>query len=82
MTALTTIKVPAQVRDRLKAQASGAGMTLGEYLEDLAGRADRAERFRRLKEQIAATDPAQRSSWQREASAWEQNELTDAARRG
>ncbi|ANS79868.1 hypothetical protein SGUI_2472 [Serinicoccus hydrothermalis] len=80
MTMLTTIKVPAQVRDRLKAQAGEAGITLGQYLADLAARGEREERFRRLKSQIAATRPADRASWEQETSAWERAELGDAAR--
>lgn len=82
MTSLTTIKVPGEVRDRLKAQAGAAGQTLGQYLADVADQAERQQRFRRLKEQMAATRPADRESWARESAEWEGAELSDAATGG
>lgn len=77
MTMTTTIKVSAEVRDQLKAQAGAAGVTLGEYLAALARRGEREARFRRLGAQMAATSPELMASWVAEASEWERAELSD-----
>lgn len=81
MTAITTIKVATEVRDRLKTQAGAVGMTLGEYLAALARRGEREARFRRLQSQIAATPPELLASWVEEATDWERSELGDGAAR-
>jgi len=54
---MTTIKVSTETRDRLKAQASAAHVTLGEHLTRLASAADRGLRFEALRAAIAATGP-------------------------
>ena len=82
MTGLTTIKVASATRDQLKAQASRADLTLGQYLDALARRGEREARFARLKAQIAATSPADRDSWSRETSGWERAELADSVTDG
>jgi len=51
----TTIKVTTETRDRLKAQASVAGTSLGEHLARLADLADRHERLESLRVAIATT---------------------------
>ena len=55
---LTTIKVDAAIRDRLKAQAESHGRTLGEHLQALSEREEREQRFAGLRADISATDPA------------------------
>ncbi len=66
----TTIKVTTALRDRLKSQATASGRTLGEHLAVLADEADRAERFDRLRRQIAATPPDLMESYREEARGW------------
>ena len=75
---MTTIKVSTATRDRLKSQAAAAHKSLGVYLDELAHRADRAERFRALAHQIAATPPAQMESYRAETAEWEKSEWSDA----
>ncbi|GAA4511241.1 hypothetical protein [Brevibacterium yomogidense] len=68
---LTTIKVDATVRDRLKAQAESYGRTLGEHLQALAEREERDQRFARLRADIHATDPALLVEYEREVAEWD-----------
>ena len=51
----TTIKVSTETRDRLKAQAAAAHLSLGEHLSRLASAADRGLRFEAMRAAIAAT---------------------------
>lgn len=73
----TTIKVSDELRDRLKAQAAQAGLTLGAHLAALADAADRRQRFAALKEAIAGSDTAETSPYAAEARVWEATELSD-----
>lgn len=66
----TTIKVSRETRDRLKAQAAAAGLTLGQHLDRLADAADRGLRFEALRAAIAATPVDERESYDREAREW------------
>lgn len=66
----TTIKVSRETRDRLKAQAAAAHVTLGEHLARLADAGDRALRFEQLRAAIAAESAADRSSYEAERDAW------------
>ena len=66
----TTIKVTAEVRDRLKAQASSAHLTLGEHLERLADLADREARYAALAGAIGAMTDEQRADYRRETATW------------
>ena len=54
---MTTIKVSTETRDRLKAQAAMANVSLGEHLTRLASAADRGLRFEALRTAIASTSP-------------------------
>ena len=54
---MTTIKVSTETRDRLKAQASAAHVSLGEHLSRLADAAERGLRFEALRAAVAATVP-------------------------
>lgn len=78
MTSLTTIKVSVQTRNRLKAQASAAHLSLGEHLTQLADAADRESRMAALKRAIAETPDDRATSHAAETESWEQAELSDA----
>ncbi|UUT36444.1 ribbon-helix-helix protein [Microbacterium elymi] len=73
----TTIKVSDELRDRLKAQASQAGLTLGAHLAELADLADRRDRLAAAK-QAMASSPAGVDEYREETRRWEAAELTDA----
>jgi predicted transcriptional regulator len=75
----TTIKVSKEVRDRLKAQASAAHITLGQHLERLAEAADRGMRFEALRRAIETTSDESLAAWASEAREWTEADLgTDA----
>ncbi|MCP2636454.1 hypothetical protein K0817_007705 [Microbacterium sp. HD4P20] len=76
----TTIKVSDELRDRLKAQASGAGRTLGAHLAVLADAEDRRRRLAALKEAIDRSPSNVGISHASESALWEATELTDASR--
>lgn len=75
----TTIKVSDELRDRLKAQASRSGLTLGAHLARLADMVDRADRFAALKQAIAVTSAEDAATFDAETQQWETTELADAA---
>lgn len=74
---VTTIKVSTETRDRLKQQASAAGMSLGSYVALLSKAAAREERLAALGAAIAGTPAADIDSVADEAREWEATELTD-----
>jgi predicted DNA-binding protein len=74
----TTIKVSDELRDRLKAQASRDGLTIGAHLARLADADDRRHRLLALKTAIAETSAEETESHRVEAADWERTELTDA----
>lgn len=74
----TTIKVDDELRDRLKAQASRAGLTLGGHLAVLADAEDRRARLAALRETVRSTSAADLASHSSETEAWESAELRDA----
>lgn len=76
----TTIKVSDQLRDRLKEQASRAGLTLGAHLAVLADAADRRDRLDSLKQAIADSPTSDRMSHAEESASWERVELSDPPR--
>lgn len=76
----TTIKVSDELRDRLKVQASRAGLTLGAHLAVLADAADRLDRLAAVKAAIADTSAEDRSSHHNESDVWERIELSDRRR--
>ncbi|MGN6250789.1 MAG: hypothetical protein ACTHNS_03125 [Marmoricola sp.] len=67
----TTIKVTAEVRDRLKVQAAREHRTLGEHLGHLADLADREQRFDALRNAMATTSAEEMSSYAEEVAAWD-----------
>lgn len=72
----TTIKVDSATRDRLKAQAAAAHLTLGQHLARLAAAADREARFVALDRAVRSTSDADRAGWEQETTAWEAAELS------
>jgi hypothetical protein len=66
----TTIKVSKETRDRLKAQASAANVSLGEHLSRLATAADRGLRFEAMRVAIAATPPNLLTDYHKETGEW------------
>ena len=66
----TTIKVSTETRDRLKAQASAAHVSLGEHLSRLADAADRALRFESLRAAIDATPAHVMADYTAESKDW------------
>ncbi len=67
---MTTIKVSTETRDRLKAQASAAHVSLGEHLARLAVAADRGLRYEALRAAIAATPPDVLAAYEAETNEW------------
>ncbi|HMR12765.1 MAG TPA: hypothetical protein PKE42_03420 [Arachnia sp.] len=68
---VTTIKVPMELRDRLKSAAAEERHTLAEHLESLLREDERRKRFARLRQQIALTPPdetylVEADEWQRD----------------
>ncbi|TXK11136.1 hypothetical protein [Microbacterium wangchenii] len=74
-----SIKVSAELRDRLKEQAARDGRTLGAHLAHLADAEDRRWRLQLLKSAIDASSSADAGSHSAETGDWERTELTDAS---
>jgi hypothetical protein len=68
--------VTTQTRDRLKAQAAAAGVSLGEHLARLADLADRRDRLARLRAVTGEMASEQRESYVAETGPWESADLT------
>ncbi|KAA0022452.1 hypothetical protein [Antrihabitans cavernicola] len=67
---MTTIKVDASIRDRLKVEAVRKGVTIGKLLEDLVALSEREARFAAIKEAIEATPPASIAAYEAELRHW------------
>ncbi|MFT3889318.1 MAG: hypothetical protein QM713_14315 [Arachnia sp.] len=65
----TTIKVPSQLRDRLKVDAAQHGRTMAEHLEALLDEEARRRRLATLREQMAANPPD--DDYRRETGEWQ-----------
>ena len=74
---MTTIKMSDELRDRLKAQASRAGLTLGAHIAVLADAADRRDRLAALKLAVAQMSIEGTASHAAETERWESTELSD-----
>lgn len=72
---VTTIKVPAATRDRLKAHAAEYGEPLGAHVERLLDLADRESRFEQLASAVEATVGAKLDDYSRERDEWLDAEL-------
>lgn len=68
---MTTVKVDTATRDRLLVEARREGRTIGQLLDGMLADRERAERFSRLKQAIAATPGPLRSSWAAETGAFD-----------
>lgn len=75
----TTIKVSDELRDRLKAQAARAGLTIGAHLALLADAADRRDRLTGMKQAIADSPAEVIDAHLEESRQWESTELADAS---
>ena len=73
----TTIKVSDELRDRLKAQASRAGRTLGAHLAVLADLADRKDRLAAMEQAVRETPASVLEQYRTESERWETTELVD-----
>lgn len=67
----TTIKVPRELRDRLKEQAQAEHRTLGEHLAHLVANAEREGRFEHLRQAMARTSSADMESYREETAWWD-----------
>jgi len=74
----TTIKVPSDLRDRLNAEARDAGMTVAGVIEQLIATRDRAELFRRMREDRARLSAEERSDLEAEYRLWSDAAAGDA----
>ncbi len=67
----TTIKVPAEIRDRLKKGAGDEGMTMAQYIDKMLRESERQHRLSLIKEQVATTPPDQ--EYGDKLADWESN---------
>lgn len=68
---ITTIKVPMELRDRLRVEADRDGLTLGELLDALLHERARARRFEELREAIESTTGEDVTTWLDETEQWD-----------
>jgi len=68
---LTTIKVDSATRDRLKRLAAARHVTLGQYLDLLADRAERAALFEQMRLDFASTPDRDWASYHAETELWQ-----------
>lgn len=66
----TTIKVPSDLRDRLNSEARAAGVTVASVIERLLEERDRAELFRRMREERAELSAEERAEIETEYRLW------------
>ena len=67
---VTTIKVDASIRDRLKVEAVRKGVTIGKLLEDLVALSEREARFAAIKAAIDATPPESIAAYEADLAYW------------
>ncbi|MDR0284017.1 MAG: hypothetical protein LBI33_03890 [Propionibacteriaceae bacterium] len=65
--ATTTIKVSVDLRDRIGRRATGRGVTVSQFIEELLDAHERAERFAAFGQAFAGAD----SAYQREVELWD-----------
>ena len=73
----TTIKLPSDTRDRLKALAAERRETIGSTVEYLLEERLRLHRFEQLAADIAATPADEMQAWHIDADMWLSTELID-----
>ena len=70
MPTMTTIKVETGVRDRLRANAKNADLTMNEYLERVLEIEDRRAKVAAVRAAMAATPKALMDRYHAESEAW------------
>jgi hypothetical protein len=68
---MTTIKIDADLRDRINGAAREQGVTAGSFVELLFERWLRDQRFAAMREAMAHTPDGLAESYRRETAAWE-----------
>jgi hypothetical protein len=76
----TTIKVPADLRDRLNARARNEGGTVAQVIEGLLAESDRVRLFDAIRARRDSQTPEERAELAAEYSAWERASLGDLER--
>lgn len=66
----TTIKVPSDLRDRLRSHADRGSRTLAQHIDLLLDLEDRDERFAAMQDAMARMTPAQQVAYERERDEW------------
>lgn len=69
--AVTTIKVETTLRDRLNVIARQQGVSVSRAIEGMVADRERAERFRRLREDMVALSKSERDDYQAETAVWD-----------
>lgn len=69
--AVTTIKVETTLRDRLNLIARQQGISVSRTIEGMVADRERAERFRRLREDMAALSQSDRDEYLADAAVWD-----------
>ena len=72
---MTTIKVSAETRDRLKTHAIAAHVSLGEYLARLADGADRRAHLAAMATAMRGATAEELHAYRREAAEWADADL-------
>lgn len=68
----TTVKVDADLRDRLLAEARREGRSVAQLLEAMLAERERAQRFASLRAAIASTSAADLDGWRDETAGYDQ----------
>jgi macrodomain Ter protein organizer (MatP/YcbG family) len=76
----TTIKVPSDLRDRLNREARADGVTVASVIERLLDERERAELYRRMREERAALTADERAELEAEYRVWDDAARVDAGR--
>lgn len=69
--AVTTIKVDTALRDRLNLIARQQGVSVSRAIEGMVADRERAERFRRLREDMATLSQSERDEYLAETAVWD-----------
>jgi len=68
---MTTIRLEADLRDRLNEHARERGEPVGSFVEEIFAAWLREQRFDRLRDEIAATSPEVAAAADAEDAAWD-----------
>lgn len=75
----TTIKVPAELRDRLNIEAHRAGTSVAGVITQLLAERERANRFSEIREAMQSMTDADWRAYGAEAELWEAGSVSDDA---